>query len=170
MKMFEKLNPIKYLKDENQMLKNVIKMKNEEIERKNTTLDEMVDKFALNRTRLKIKEEDYEQLSEQYENLLAEVKQYEVVYDKERADNRTKIRQLELWAEKRDDRHGVFMVFNPEKDKPRVIHTDYDSAFREAKRISNLCDGKEILILKIVTSVQIQDIIKDFSQDDKLPF
>lgn len=63
---------------------------------------------------------------------------------------------------------GKFYVFNPKADKPRKIYNNYDSALNDAKSVSNISNGDEVFVLKIITGVQKSETINDYT--DNIPY
>lgn len=62
-----------------------------------------------------------------------------------------------------------FFVWNPVGHQPRFVHTDYESALTEAKRLARSNAGEKFYVLKTVALAEIRDPVEVITFDD-IPF
>ena len=105
-------------------------------------------------------------LKEAQEEVRLVEKTYEATIDQQYSE----LQKLRTQLANRTDLEGKFYVFNPLADKPRKIYDTYAAALEDAKKVSKVCGGQRILVLKIVSGVEINEKFIDFSLEEEVPF
>lgn len=109
-------------------------------------------------------------LTKQLEEMNAEIRQVEKKYETTIDQQYSELQKLRTQLANRTDLEGKFYVFNPLADKPRKIYDTYAAALEDAKKVSKVCGGQRILVLKIVSGVEINEKFIDFSLEEEVPF
>lgn len=83
------------------------------------------------------------------------------------------IRKLKTQLEHaKNNKVGKFYVFNPQHGQPRKIYDTYEAAMRDAESVAKISKGQKVFVLKIISGVQIQETIEDYSliPEEEIPF
>jgi len=101
-----------------------------------------------------------------------EIREVENRYEETINSQFKRITELDKKLKARDfdsQNEGKFYVFNPSADKPRKIYRNYNLALNDAKDVSKV-SGKTVQVLKVLTSVTVEENIVDETGTVDIPF